>query len=185
MLTQQPRNLINSFVEPRPNQMIIISRSVSAAGSGQVSSLSLVLMDFLIVVVQQSSEVVFLGVWTFMQRHSAEETLLFNPRDFAPRSLCFSMCSLCLCQCETMWECPNGPSTASGPREWVGLLRIYSFPHSRALTGPPLISLEWSGSDILQQWSKIKTCWLSWSVEWKPRSRAGPGQSITHSASPR
>lgn len=42
--------------------MIIISRSVSAAGLGQVSSLSLVLMDFLIVVVQQSSEVVFLGV---------------------------------------------------------------------------------------------------------------------------
>lgn len=61
-LTQQPRNLINSFVEPRSNQMIIISRSVSAAGSGQVSSLSLVLVDFLIVVVQQSSEVVFLGV---------------------------------------------------------------------------------------------------------------------------
>lgn len=130
---------------------VLCEITVIGAGSGQVSSLSLVLMDFLIVVLQQSSEVVFLSVWTFMQRHSAEETLLFNPRDFVPHSLCFSMCSLCLCQCETMWECPNGPSTASGPREWVGLSRIYSFPHSRALTGPPLISLEWSGSDILQQ----------------------------------
>lgn len=96
-----------------------------------------------------------------------------HQRDFA--HLCLSTCLLCLHVCVRACVCerPDRVSTAPGPTERVGLSRIYSFPHSCALTQTTPRLLWFPGSEAAAALIFSSKLYLSREVNGQKSRRVG------------